>query len=170
MAVRIAPQHTAASTRLPLTRGIRFPRHGCYGLWARRIPSRRPPRSSTPQTPPGGSGTRACDRRSVSLARPASACGTRCLRKPHCARRARFAAVSPGCLRCFPGTRCDALPLGHSSKALRFRRRGRACRSYLVRRFLAGNLRMLSIVRRIGRGSFNLSAMDGSAQWHSRRP
>jgi hypothetical protein len=40
MAVRIAPQHTAASTRLPLTRRIRFPRHGCYGLWAARIPSR----------------------------------------------------------------------------------------------------------------------------------
>src|SRR4051794_28453423 len=43
MAVRIAPQHTAASTRLPLTRRIRFPRHGCYGLWAARIPSRHGP-------------------------------------------------------------------------------------------------------------------------------
>jgi hypothetical protein len=30
MAVRIAPLHTAASTRLPLTRRIRFPRRSCY--------------------------------------------------------------------------------------------------------------------------------------------
>jgi hypothetical protein len=59
------------------------------------------PRLSTRPTPPGGSGTGACDGRSVSLARPASACGSRCLRNPHCARRAGFAAVSPGCLRCF---------------------------------------------------------------------
>src|SRR4051794_36031531 len=39
MAVRIAPQHTAASTRLPLIRRIRLPRHGCYGR-GRREPRR----------------------------------------------------------------------------------------------------------------------------------
>jgi hypothetical protein len=189
MAVRIAPQHTAASTRLPLTRGIRFPRHGCYGLWAARIPSRhatcryscsRPsepvssshpdgpsrhrvvrdwrspvslvsrhpqspkwhpalrleasrarrekncvrPRLSTPPTPPGGSGTGHLTDGVCLLLDLLLIGGSRCLRNPHWARRARFAAVSPGCLRCLPETRSDALRLGHPSKALRFRRRG----------------------------------------------